>query len=76
LFDKYGKDNDEMVESQSLHDLIDKCKDCREAYEHMVNNCFRNGASSARTTRLKEIQDMEEEAKKTLSSKESRGLLK
>lgn len=63
LFEKYGMADGKDVSCSDINNLIDKCGDCREALEDMVNNCFRNGAPSARVKRLEEVRDMEKIAK-------------
>ena len=76
LFEKYGINNNQEGDCGEIEDLIDQCIDCREAWEYMISNCFKNGASDVRMKRLAEIQDMEKIAKETLAAKKSGNLCK
>lgn len=76
LFAKYGLNDNKEGPCSEIKNLIDKCIDCREAWEDMMSNCFRNGASDARVKRLNEVQDMEKIAKETLEAKEENKLCK
>jgi hypothetical protein len=76
LFEKYGHFEEKEGSCRDLEDLIDKCIDCREAWEDLMNNCFRNGASSERVKRFADIKDMEKIAKETLDKRKSKNLCK
>lgn len=76
LFAKYGLFEEKEGSCSELTNLIDKCIDCREAWEDMMNNCFRNGASSERTKRFNEVKDMEKISKETLDKRKSKNLCK
>jgi hypothetical protein len=65
LFEKYGIDNSNDVYCSDIANLVDKCIDCREAYEYLVNNCFRDGLSDERSKRFQEVKDMEKISKET-----------
>jgi hypothetical protein len=76
LFEKYGMDNTNEVYCSDIYNLIDKCIDCREAYEYLVNNCYKDGLSDEKSKRFQEIKDMEEISKKTYDKRKSEGTCK
>ncbi len=76
LFEKYGVDNSNEIYCSDMANLVDKCIDCREAYEYLVNNCYRDGLSEELSKRFQEVKDMEKIAKETYEKRKNEGRCK
>jgi len=76
LFKRYVYDNPSDVYCSDIQKVIDECEDCREAWEDLKDDCYRDGMTEKREKRFAEVKTMENLAKEELDKRKSAGTCK